>query len=336
MEYKSQSLLSTLEAMTESKRKRITSYLAIKYGLPIYHDYLLSDATVLWDRSVAGIYDNNVIGIVNDKLAKFVQSKSKSEHPGDYIEISAANTTTFGDTSAGNVSRALLVGHNNVATTTSVPFDPGLHLLDNGERLNRVWRARQLGGYDDYDVVFDEDILTNLPTDFKSGNIVLLVSSSPTFDSNTEAYPLFSFGTGRKATGINFGTANASTKYFTIGILETSTWIKSYAADNLHDTIGGNIQVRVLKDQAMGVNDMEGIAMSGSTQSPALIPSTNNEMNFQPYIKFNQGGQRNYIVREEYAGFGFQESTVFMVTRHDGSGGTDQAFISYATVDPAT
>ncbi len=44
-------------------REKVESYLAIKYGITLPHNYLASNNTVVWNRATNAAYNNNIIGI---------------------------------------------------------------------------------------------------------------------------------------------------------------------------------------------------------------------------------------------------------------------------------
>ena len=330
-------------AFTQNKRERINSYLAIKYGIPIAHNYLLADGvTQAWDYNAlpGGVsYNHNMVGIGYDNdpalgNGSLFKNESTCQRLGDYLSLFAPPGTGVGDYYEGLIRRSLVVGHNNGSVTNTTAFDISNKFYDNGVRINRVWRAQQNGGYSNYTISFSDDITSQLPTGFLPGNMVVLVSDNTTFTSNVEVYPLEYVNNRHRVQNINFGTSGQSTKFFTIAFLETSMWVKADAANNV---ILANGQVNTLVDQGLAGNNLEGVTMPASTVRPLLrIPAANStEMNFHPYVSLNQSGQRNYLRKTNYWGFGKAESSVFMITRNSNNtpAGATQFFLSYATED---
>lgn len=101
-------------------RGKVESYLAIKYGVTLGHDYLNSTGGTVWNRSSAGGgYNNNIIGIGLDKASGLEQKQSKSTtgyadilriHIGPSLETNQANNS---GTFASSDLTFLMVGHNN-------------------------------------------------------------------------------------------------------------------------------------------------------------------------------------------------------------------------------
>ncbi len=311
----------------QTNRERITSYLGIKYGITLDHNYQLSTGTSVWNQA-GHSYNNNIVGIARDFDAtgangngNLQQGRSKSEHAGDFLELSAP-----ADFLNNPGERALLAGHDNGNTNVSVPVAIGNSFFRKGLRIERIWRCEQTGGYSNYDISFNDDIFAgNLPSGFKAQNMVLLVSSDPTFNTDVKAYELRNNNGFQRARGVGF---SAATSYFTIAHMETATWVKTSASNNT--TIAGRVDSLI--DQVMGINDMLGLAKTGA--APLTVPATanNSTMNFHPYITFNDGTNQNYIERSYMIGHGRNTSSTFLIMRNDGTLGATQCLLSYATV----
>ncbi|WP_264792360.1 T9SS type A sorting domain-containing protein [Aureispira anguillae] len=81
--------------VSNNERNAIESYLAIKYGVTLNHDYTLSNNNISWDRSANSAYNENIAGIGRDDLFELDQRKSKSQSGSNVdviIEHSAALT----------------------------------------------------------------------------------------------------------------------------------------------------------------------------------------------------------------------------------------------------
>ena len=312
----------------QATREKITSYLGIKYGITLGHNYVLSNDTVAWNQ-IGHTYNNNIIGIAKDdevlsngSRGILSQVRSRSEESGDYLEINGLSdfTSTTG-------TRALLVGHNgapvNPGTVTNFRIDN--NFFRGGRRIGRVWRCEETGGYTNYTISFNNSILPNLPSGFRENNIVLLVSSAEDFSTNVTAYELRRDNNFQIATGVSFP---AGVAYMTIAHMEGVTWIKTNGPNN---NTAGNV-VNVLADQVVGINDMMGMTKGGSNPTFNTNP-TSSIMNFHPYITFNDPGNDNWIERADVVGYGRNPSSTFMILRNDGTGGNlnDQTMFSYAT-----
>ena len=87
------SLLSTTE------REQVESYLALKYGISLGHNYVASDASTLWNATTNATYHNDVAGIGRDDNGVLNQKQSKSQS-GGIVEIG------LGTLAADNASNA--------------------------------------------------------------------------------------------------------------------------------------------------------------------------------------------------------------------------------------
>jgi len=70
------------EELSATERKKVNSYLAIKYGITIPNtgggtqgDYLATSASVIWDADLSADYHNNVIGIGRDDTEALLQKQ---------------------------------------------------------------------------------------------------------------------------------------------------------------------------------------------------------------------------------------------------------------------
>ena len=59
-------------------RNKIESYLGIKYGVTLMHNYLSSAGNTVWNRSQDAAYNTNIIGIARDDNSLLSQKQSKS------------------------------------------------------------------------------------------------------------------------------------------------------------------------------------------------------------------------------------------------------------------
>lgn len=76
--------------LTNADRNRVESYMSIKYGISLNQstpqNYILSNSSIVWDSSVAGIFNKNITGIARDDTSSLNQVKSQSvENTGDII-----------------------------------------------------------------------------------------------------------------------------------------------------------------------------------------------------------------------------------------------------------
>lgn len=107
-------------------REKVESYLAIKYGVTLVHNYKASTGTIVWNRSQNANYNNSIMGIARDNVSTLLQKQSKSTTSPDILTVyigpskqvnQANNTGAF----AGGDLSFFMVGHNNDSPLASWP-----------------------------------------------------------------------------------------------------------------------------------------------------------------------------------------------------------------------
>ncbi len=306
--------------LSSADRIKITSYLGIKYGITLDHNYVLSNDSIAWDRS-GHSYNNNIIGIAYDVQSlpngangALAQNRSRSEEPGDDLEINALGTYQN-----ASIRRSLMIGHDGAPTNSTSNITIDNNFFRRGRRIRRVWRCQEIEDYNEYTISFNN---ITLPSGFNDNNTVLLVSTDETFSTNVTAYPLRPDGSYIRATNVDFP---AAVSYMTIALMEAVTWVHTTAPNNI--IIAGS--VNNMADQVLGINDMQGA--NTSSNNPRFASTPNNPyMNFHPYITFNDVGD-NWIERDEVVGYSRNVTSTFLVMQNDGTGPNNQALFSYAT-----
>lgn len=189
--YTSENIVYSTEwPSNSSERKRINSYLAIKYGITMFGtgtlgagntnatfggtaDYLDSASTVIWSGTTANSgYHNNVAGIGRDDASALNQKQSTSTNQG-FQPVIGLGTIAASNAANGNSFAAdknfMLWGSNTLSATYGIAYTPTSFTPAAGYfRMSRVWKVQETGTV---------------------GNVVvqgtgadhLLVSSDPTF-----------------------------------------------------------------------------------------------------------------------------------------------------------
>lgn len=130
-------------------RRRIQSYLALKYGITLdqtaanetdrhYYD---SAGDIIWDARRNRDYAEDIAGIGRDAGSCWLQAKSQSQNPDGILRIGAA------DISEG----AFLVWGNSGEPLTESALDGG---PAGFLTLSRVWRAQETGETGDLEIAF--------------------------------------------------------------------------------------------------------------------------------------------------------------------------------------
>ncbi len=205
---------------TATERRRIESYLALKYGITIDQtsatDYLASDGTTeMWNKDLSGAntYKNNIAGIGRDDLSALNQKQSKSINANAPITIAlgtlastnALNTNTF-----ANDRRFLTWADDNATlastSTTDVPN------ISFPRRMLRIWQAQEPNG-DVGNVQVTLDITGTGLTGASASNFVLLLDNDVTFANGVTSSITASTLVGNIVTFNNVNLSNG--QYFT-------------------------------------------------------------------------------------------------------------------------
>ncbi|MFD2034655.1 hypothetical protein ACFSKL_07645 [Belliella marina] len=144
--------------LTETERRRVDSYLAIKYGITLSRleslNYLSSTEETVWDGVNSTEFNNNVFGIARDDIGLLSQKVSTSVNPAAKGMLIVATTNDFTApntnterTAFGEDHTFIMFGDNAVTGETEADTDPctGLPLDPAITRANKVWRVETTG-----------------------------------------------------------------------------------------------------------------------------------------------------------------------------------------------
>ena len=127
-------------------RSRVESYLALKYGLTLPSNYILSDnSTTVW--TTGGGYDNDIAGIGIDNGSGLSQLASRSVNPDSIVTITG--------TVASMVSGEFLLWGNDDGATTFAGIGTVSGVATANSRLGRIWKAAETGDVGSVTVGFD-------------------------------------------------------------------------------------------------------------------------------------------------------------------------------------
>lgn len=158
--------------LSASERERVSSYLAIKYGITLTHDYYNTSydgtnagTTILYD--VSNGYGNDIAGIGREDLEGLSQPKSKSENDDAVITVSSPTSLDDGD--------YLVWGNNNLTGTRTTDLPIGYD-----ERLERIWFYDEKGDVGTISIKFELSKLGDRSTD-PADYAILINHSSASF-----------------------------------------------------------------------------------------------------------------------------------------------------------
>ncbi len=147
--------------LTIIQQQQIQTYLAIKYGITLGHDYLSLDTNVIYD--VSNGYANGIFGIGRNNGFAFYQPKSKSET--DYSGVTIEATMSIGD------ENYLITGHDNGSLAR-------ITVGGQNNTLTRKWYAEMTGGVGTVSIELDL-VTIGANTGAATANVKIGISNSP-------------------------------------------------------------------------------------------------------------------------------------------------------------
>ena len=251
--------------MAAADVQQIETYLGIKYGVTLAHNYLDGAGATVYDIST---YPNNIAGIARDDAQSLNQKQSKSVNSGfqpaiglgEIAASNAANPNTF-----ANDASYLIWGSDNGSTGYGTEYTPNSYTPTTGYyRMNRVWKVQESGdvGAVKVQAAGAQHLLVSNDPTFATGVTEIATSNGvATVDFTTGQY--FTFGTELSAPG---GVADG------LGL-----WLK---ADTGTSTTTDGADVTTWADSSPARND---VSQTVVTRQPNYL---GNAFNFNPALEF--------------------------------------------------
>jgi len=198
-------------ALTPQERLKVSSYLAIKYGVTKYQgasgaDYSDSNGTTTWPADAT--FKNNIAGIGRDDTMTLNQKQSKSTADGDIVTIGQGTiaSTNQGNSNNFTADKSFLIwGHDGGATSTTTTVTGAYN------RITRVWKAVRTNAVG--------QVKVQIPTSaIPGGNGVMYTSTNTTFDAGATKTTMTVNGGNYEANV----TLLAGTTYFSFGSIAGS------------------------------------------------------------------------------------------------------------------
>jgi len=221
------------EDLSAMERKKVNSYLAIKYGITIPNtgggtqgDYLATNALIIWVANLSSGYHNNVIGIGRDDAEGLIQKQSHTIDDTTRVYLNTLEAINDAN-SGGFISDGsyLVMGNDSGLMCSTVASNmevPATLMLT--ARLEREWKVTKTNMNEN----FNWDLTLNGCTDFPIttvNDLRLLIDDDGDFTDATAyaASGTLSFvvsGNTVSVMGISdTHIPNSSTKYMTIAIV---------------------------------------------------------------------------------------------------------------------
>lgn len=225
--------------VSEAERKRIESYLALKYGITLNSvDYLDSVATTVWDAAANDSYANDIAGIGIDIDSGLSQLSSQSVNSDRIVTmIGTAGTVTGGE---------FLIWGNDDGGATFHGLGTVSNVATANSRFGRIWKAQETGDVGTVSIEFDSSLLEAGRT------YCLLTDNDEDFTNGGTTEVACTVASGTMASFSHDFDVNAP--FFTIGLVIGGT-----ITGTVFDDFDGN---GVLDANETGVGGYSGIAVT--------------------------------------------------------------------------
>lgn len=236
-----------------TNRKKIESYLAIKYGITLGTngtslDYVDSNGTTIYNASAGYNYD--IAGIGRDDVAQLNQKQSKTVNKEDDITIGLSNifATNNLNTNTLATDRTFLAwGNNNASLAAATPLmvnissgiTPALTTNVDFTSVQRTWRVVETGGnVGTVKISLPATMLT--ATLSPPGDFYMFISDTPVFTPTAE-YRVMTANGSNLETAFDFN----GTKYITFGFAPERTYARSIDFNGTSDYVnsGNNVNL---------------------------------------------------------------------------------------------
>jgi hypothetical protein len=229
-----------------TNRRRIETYLAIKYGITLgnngtsldyYNSSSTNAATSIYDAGAG--FNYNIAGIGRDDVSQLYQKQSKTENTADDVTIGLGNiydknsdnpNTFVGDKNYlvwGNDNGSLLA---RPAVTVNISSGiPGLTSNVEFISVGRTWRVIETGGnVPSCKISLPSTLLTSTIT--PPGDFLMFISNTPQFNPTSE-YRIMRVNGSKLETDYDFD----GTKYITFGYAPERTFERAIDFDGVDD-----------------------------------------------------------------------------------------------------
>jgi hypothetical protein len=131
-------LLYLDDTLSDAELDKIETYMGLKFGIHLDHDYVASNDAVIWDASTLAAYHNDVAGIGKDLSSGLDQRKSRSTNGDDLLTVwLGAHTDESSPQAFGQDLSFMLWGNDNGQLDTIQDTDMPSGIV---KRIPREWR----------------------------------------------------------------------------------------------------------------------------------------------------------------------------------------------------
>ena len=215
--------------LSQTDRYKIESYLAIKYGMSVDHDYVNTVGDEIWDYSENKDFHHHITGIGRDDETGLDQRQSRNYEATSMVtlghkDIAASNR---GNSNGFSVNKSYVIcGSDNDVLTGATEVDQGTTTNDEiiDRRIARTWKLHETGTVGDLEINFD---LRNFPgvimaaQTYDFTELRLLVDDDGVFANGATSISPTSYNYSATDTSITFHfDFSTGYTYFSLGTLD--------------------------------------------------------------------------------------------------------------------
>ncbi len=269
--------------LSPKERRRVESYLALKYGISLQQDfpasYLNSRGEVIWDAQVNADYNHHIAGIGRDDLSGLLQYTSESSESPGILHISTSDSL--------NNNSFLIWGDNN----GSLRFEdkPGVR------KFQREWRVTNFKSNDKSYTFRSNELAFSQINPLKDGETFWLMIDK----SGTGKFP---FGETEYIKSRNTASSDKSILFSPVKIDSDSSGSDAFTflaapafftrstviSPSCSDINSGTIQTDIVG----GESPYKMVLMNGTTNETKTLTETDNSHIFS---NISQGGYSLYV-----------------------------------------
>jgi hypothetical protein len=214
--------------LQQSDYEKIESYLAIKWGITLVHNYLDGQGRVVYDKVT---FANDITGIGREDCQELHQRQSKSVNISALVTFGNNNiiATTNAATNANDIlsdQSYLIAGDNgNAVTFTDPVLDPN---SSASVMLAKKWKIQETGNIGSVLISIPDNANSNLaklPSLTSSQALYLIVDNDGDFSNGTSQFQMKKVGSGSSTCWELQYDYPIQISYFTFGIVEICTTV---------------------------------------------------------------------------------------------------------------
>lgn len=270
--------------LTEAEKQRVRTYVAVKYGVTLQHNYIASNGTTtFWDLTTNTGYNNNIAGIARDDNGSLNQKQSWSINSPKEVLISTVGLSDDNATNPNMLANQqfLVWGDNGLAKAPAMAFGNIGGLSYN--RFPAIWKVQNTASVGTVRIAWAKGY-TNLKL-IQSNDAVIDLSDVRTDMTNTITVA------GKEYVYADVTLANGS--YFTFAAFVqgpggvTNNLTQWYRADVDAEATGDGTDVTEWTDFTSGTV----LAQLGENTLPKFKNGEATYFNFNPGVNYTNAAQ---------------------------------------------